>query len=277
MKRSLRALGLALCAGGLLACASTLPPSSATPGLPPDGAAEPAAAAEPPAGRSDPLQGWNRTMFWFNDQVADRYVLGPAAHVWMAITAPTVRTHVEQFFDNLNFPGYFVQPALQGDPHQSAVALARFIINSSIGVAGVFDPADAHFHLAKRKEDMGQTFGVWGIPPGPFLVLPVIEPATCVRDFAGWPVDQILNVGDTYFWSWFAPYGETALRDVNRRALADEQLNSLREASLDFYAAARDAYFKRREVAVRNGADDETQEPNDDLYRIDDDSTQQNP
>ena len=270
--RPLRALGLALCAGGLLACASTsAPPSTAASPTPP--------APAPAPVESDPLQGWNRSMFWFNDQVADRFVLAPAAHVWMAITAPTVRTHLEQFFDNLNFPGYFVQPILQGDPHQSAVALARFIINSSMGVAGVFDPADAHFQLKRRKEDMGQTFGVWGIPPGPFLVLPVLEPATCVRDFAGWPVDQILNVGDTYFWSWFAPYGETALRDVNRRALADEQLTSLREASLDFYAAARDAYFKRREVAIRNGlGDDEaTQEPSDDLYDIPDDSTPPSP
>jgi len=273
VRRPLRALGLALCAGGLLACASTSPSPAASDGPPPA-----TAQVEPPASERDPLQGWNRTMFWFNDQVVDRYVLGPVAHGWMAISAPTVRTHVEQFFDNLNFPGYFVQPALQGDPHQSAVALARFIINSSLGVAGVFDPAEAHFHLQKRKEDMGQTFGVWGIPPGSFLVLPVIEPATCVRDFAGWPVDQILNVGDTYFWSWFAPYGETAFRDVNRRALADEQLTSIREASLDFYAAARDAYFKRRAVAIRNGADDETtQEPSDDLYQIDDDSSPKQP
>ena len=253
MTRSLRALGLALVAGGLLACASTSAPRPA------------------PEGPSDPFQGFNRSMFWVNERVLDRFFYGPLAHGWMAISAETVRTHMEQFFDNLNFPGYFVQPTLQGDPHQSAVALARFVINSSIGVAGIFDPAEAHFHLKGRPEDMGQTLGVWGVPPGPFLVLPLIAPVSCMRDFAGLPVDQVLNVGDTYFWSWWAPFGETIVRDVNRRALGDDRLNTLREASLDFYAAARDAYLKRREVLIRNGAEAETEEPNDDLYQIDDD------
>ena len=65
---------------------------------------------------------------------------------------------------------------------------------------------------------MGQTLGVWGVPPGPFLVVPLVAPATTVRDFVAFPVDQILNVGDTYFWSWWAPFGETSMRDVNRRA-----------------------------------------------------------
>lgn len=255
MSRRLLRLSLALCAGGWLACAS--------------------ASAPPPErdpGPSDPLQGFNRTMFWVNDGVLDRFFYGPLAHGWMAISAETVRTHLEQFFDNLNFPGYFVQPALQGDPHQSGVALARFVINSSLGLAGIFDPADAHFHLKRRSEDMGQTLGVWGVPAGPFLVLPLIAPATAVRDFAAWPVDQVLNVGDTYFWSWFAPYGETFARDINRRALADDRLNTLREASFDFYAAARDAYFKRRAIAIRNGALPE-EEPNDEFYDIDDGAT----
>jgi phospholipid-binding lipoprotein MlaA len=265
--RHLRRLGLALCAGGLLACASTsAPPPAAESG-------DPAPTAAQVGPNIDPFQGFNRTMFWVNDQFLDRFFYGPLAHGWMYISGETVRTHMEQFFDNLNFPGYFVQPLLQGDPHQSAVALTRFLVNSSIGVAGIFDPADAHFGLKRRREDMGQTFGVWGIPPGPFLVLPLVEPATTVRDFAGWPIDQILNVGDTYFWSWFAPFGETIVRDVNRRALYDDQLTSLREASLDFYAGARDAYLKRREIAIRNGADLGTEEPSDGLYDIDEDST----
>ena len=268
MRRRLLVLGLALCAGGMLACASTsAPPATGA-------SAEPGPTAAEVGPDTDPFQGFNRAMFWVNDRVLDRFIYGPGAHGWMWITALTVRTHMEQFFDNLNFPGYFVQPLLQGDPHQSGVALVRFVVNSSIGVAGIFDPADAHFGLKARPEDMGQTLGVWGVPPGPFLVLPLIAPTTTVRDFAGFPIDQILNVGDTYFWSWWAPYGETFLRDINRRALADDVLTSGREAAYDWYSSARDVYLQRREAAVRNGA--EPQEgPNDDLYEIDDDPPQQ--
>jgi len=264
--KSLRVLGLALCAGALLACASTsAPPPAAS-------AAEPNAAQVGPD--TDPFQGFNRAMFWVNDRVIDRFFLGPCARAWIYVTPLTVRTHMEQFFDNLNFPGYFVQPMLQGDPHQSGVALARFVINSSIGVAGIFDPADAHFHLERRPEDMGQTLGVWGVPPGPFLVLPLIAPATTVRDFAGFPVDQILNVGDTYFWSWWAPFGETALRDVNRRALADDRLTAGREAAYDWYSAARGAYLQRREAEVRNGAEESQGGPDEELYEIDESEPQ---
>jgi phospholipid-binding lipoprotein MlaA len=240
---------------------------------PVDGASASAPAAAEVGPDTDPFQPFNRTMFWVNDRVLDRFIYGPGAHGWMWITPLTVRTHMEQFFDNLNFPGYFVQPILQGDPHQSGVALARFVINSSIGLAGIFDPADAHFGLKARPEDMGQTFGVWGIPPGPFLVLPLIAPTTTVRDFAGFPIDQILNIGDTYFWSWWAPYGETFLRDINRRALGDDFLTSGREAAYDWYSSARDAYLQRREAAVRNGVEAK-EGPHDDLYEIDDDAPQ---
>jgi phospholipid-binding lipoprotein MlaA len=250
----------------MLACASTSQPPPAA------GGAAPGEAAVGPD--TDPFQGFNRAMFWVNDRVLDRFIYGPLAHGWMAISALTVRTHMEQFFDNLNFPGYFVQPLLQGDPEQSGIALTRFTLNSSLGVAGIFDPADYFWGLKRRPEDMGQTLGVWGVPPGPFLVLPLIAPATTVRDFAVWPIDQVLNVGDTYFWSWFAPYGETFVRDVNRRALADDALTTGREAAYDWYSAARDAYLQRREAAVRNGAESPQEGSNDDLYKIDESEPQ---
>jgi phospholipid-binding lipoprotein MlaA len=252
-------LALALGASAFFACATAQPPRDAVSGEP---VPAPADAA------TDPFQGFNRAMFWVNNDVLDRFFYGPLAHGWTYITPLTVRTHMEQFFDNLNFPGYFIQPLLQGDPKQSGVALGRFAINSTVGIAGIFDPANHYLGLKRRREDMGQTFGVWGIPPGPFLVLPLIAPATTVRDFVGWPVDCVLNVGDSFCWPLLAPYGETVVRDVNRRALGDASLTAAREAAVDFYASARDFYLQHRALEIRND-DEQAEAPNDELYEID--------
>ena len=116
---------------------------------------------------------------------------------------------------------------------------------------------------------MGQTFGVWGIPPGPFLVVPLIAPTTTVRDFIGFPVDCVLNVGDSYCWPWLAPYGETLVRDVNRRALADPNLNAARDAAVDFYSSARDFYLQRRAWISGTTKANRWKVPSDDLYELD--------
>lgn len=254
--RLLRAFVLAGLATALLACASAQGP-------------EPAAAENP-----DPWQPFNHAMFSVNDAL-DRWLIGPAAQGWIFVTPQTLRVHVEQFYDNLNFPGYFVQPLLQGDPKQSGIALARFGVNSTAGLAGFFDPADHWLGLARRPEDTGQTFGVWGQGPGPFLVLPVVLPASSVRDAAGYPFDAVLNVGDSPLISYLAPLVfpvtllPSLLRTINRRALADADLRELRTASFDWYAAVRDAYLQRREVLIHNDREDGKEAPNDDLYEID--------
>jgi phospholipid-binding lipoprotein MlaA len=235
-------------------------------------AAQPAAHALVPTESQnavyDPFQPFNRAMFWFNTDVADAYVYGPLAHGWMFITPLTLRIHLEQFVDNLNSPGYVVYPLIQGDPKQSGIALARFGINTTVGLAGIFDPADHYLHLHARREDMGQTLGVWGMTPGPYIVLPILAPRSTLRDIVGMPFDWLLNVGDGYFWPLFAPYGETMLRDINRRALVDADLKAAREAAVDWYSSARDLYLQARERDIRNGAEP-AEKPNEDLYEID--------
>jgi phospholipid-binding lipoprotein MlaA len=213
---------------------------------------------------------FNHAMFSVNDAL-DRWLIGPVARGWIAVTPKTVRVHLDQFYDNLNFPGYFVQPLLQGDPRQSGIALARFGINSTAGLAGFFDPANHWLGLARRAEDTGQTFGVWGSGPGPYLVLPVLLPASDVRDAAGFPFDSVLNIGDSAVISYVVPgiWPATLLRTINRRALVDEDLRELREASFDWYSSVRDAYLQRRRVLIRNERDDAEEAPHDDLYEID--------
>lgn len=211
-------------------------------------------------------------MFSINDAL-DRWLIGPVAQGWIFVTPETLRVHLEQFYDNLNFPGYFVQPLLQGDPKQSGVALARFGLNSTVGLAGFFDPANHWFGLAVRREDTGQTFGVWGSGPGPYLVVPVLLPASSVRDAAGLPFDSVLNVGDSMIVSSVVPVllPVTLLRTINRRALVDEDYRELRAASFDWYSALRDAYLQRRRVLIQNDLDDDREGTrDDDLYEIDD-------
>ena len=250
--RAARVFVLASLATALLACASAHGPG-------------PQATPDP-----DPWQPFNQAMFSVNDAF-DRWLLGPVARGWIFVTPETLRVHVEQFYDNLNFPGYFVQPLLQGDPRQSGVALARFGVNSTVGLAGFFDPANHWLGLARRHEDTGQTFGVWGSGPGPFLVVPFLLPASSVRDASGFPFDSVLNVGDSAIISVVVPFlwPATLLRTINRRALADEDLRELRAGSFDWYAAVRDAYLQRREVLIHNDLDQRQEEPNDDLYEID--------
>ncbi|HTO52915.1 MAG TPA: VacJ family lipoprotein [Myxococcota bacterium] len=267
-------LGLVLCLGIGAGCATTAQqpapaPAPQRPSLP----KQPMLPGPEPQASYDPWQPFNRAMFFFNNDLFDEYLLGPVAHGWTFITPETVRRHLEQAFDNLNAPGYVIQPLLQGDPKQSGVALGRFVINSTVGIAGFFDPAHHYLGLARRPEDFGQTLGVWGIGPGPYLVLPVIWPRSSLRDFLAYPVDVVLNVGDGGIWQFWAPWwagiSVAVPRYVNRRALVDEDIKAGRAAAVDWYIASRDAYLQGRARDVRNGAEPE-ETPNDDLYEIDD-------
>ncbi len=261
--RAPRTLVLAMLASVGIGCASASGPA-------PDATDATQATESAEAPNPDPWRGFNRAMFTVNDSL-DRWLLGPVARGWIFVTPETVRVHIEQFFDNLNFPGYFVQPLLQGDPKQSGVALARFGVNTTVGLAGFFDPANHYLGLSRRPEDMGQTFGVWGSGPGPFLVLPVVLPASNVRDASGFPVDSVLNIGDSQVISYVVPglWPVTLLRTINRRALVDRDLRELRAGSLDWYSAVRDGYLQRREVLIRNDLDGGQETRSDDLYDLD--------
>jgi phospholipid-binding lipoprotein MlaA len=238
----------ALVACTALACATGAPP-------------ERAALAE---NEIDPWQRGNRRVFGFNEG-ADRYVLAPLAHGWMAITPETVPVHLGQFFANLAFPRWFVNDLLQGDLPQAGRDLGRFVVNTTIGLAGFFDPATG-MGLVTRNEDFGQTLGVWGLDSGRYLVLPIFGPSN-VRDTAAFPLDLALNAGNvTWFLDVFIPL--TPVQMVNSRALADANLEAARSAALDFYTFARNAYLQRREAEIRNEAEPPPEPVEDDLYEV---------
>lgn len=197
---------------------------------------------------NDPWEPFNRKMFWFNDKL-DVHVLEPAAKGWNFIFPRPVQRSVNNFFTNIRFPVVAMNDLLQGKVRASAVDVGRFGINSTVGVLGFFDPA-AHWGLEGHDEDFGQTLGVWGLGPGPYLVLPVIGPSD-VRDGIGLGVDTVFSV-TPFFIEWFWTTGARVIDVINFRAMILEEVRTAREAAIDYYAFVRSAYFQRREALIED-------------------------
>lgn len=198
---------------------------------------------------SDPLEAFNEKMFWFNREVLDRFVLKPAATAWDFILPTPVQKGVHNVFDNLAVVRRVVNNALQLKFTGAAKEAARFTINSTIGVVGFFDIAKDGFGIEQSDEDAGQTFGVWGMGPGPYLVLPFLPPLT-VRDGIGYAVDAAMTPY-IYFIPWYGTIGITATNMVNERSLNLDRFERVAESTVDLYSAVRNAYLQRRAAAIR--------------------------
>jgi phospholipid-binding lipoprotein MlaA len=218
----LAALLLPLC---LIGCASTNAPSA------------------------DPWEGLNRGTFAFND-AADKAVLTPLAKGYQAVTPSFVRGGVSNAFSNVGDVGTAVNNVLQGKPGNAFSDLGRVLVNSTLGVLGLFDVATP-MGLDKNNEDFGQTLGKWGVPSGPYVVVPLLGPST-VRDVFG-------RVPDRY--TGYSRYVEhiptrnvlSATEIINLRAELLSTTKTLDEASLDKYQFLRDAFLQRRLNQVHDG------------------------
>jgi phospholipid-binding lipoprotein MlaA len=138
--------------------------------------------------------------------------------------------------------------------------VGRFVVNTTVGLAGLFDPATG-WGLVKKDEDFGQTLGWWGVGSGPYLMLPLFGPSS-PRDAVGLAVDAPLRIG-----AWVAPWVMMPVRLVNTRALRLEDIRQLRDASLDYYIAVRNAYIQLRRAQVANG-ELPTETQDEDLYEV---------
>jgi phospholipid-binding lipoprotein MlaA len=197
----------------------------------------------------DPFEGFNEKMFWFNRELFDRYVLKPAATAWDFVLPDPVQRGIHNAFDNLAVVRRVVNNTLQLKFVGTAKEVARFGINSTLGVAGLFDIAKEAFGIEQSDEDTGQTFGVWGIGPGPYLVLPFLPPLT-IRDGIGYAFD-IAMTPYIYFIPWYASFGGTATNFVNERSLNLDRFERVAESTVDLYSAVRNAYLQRRAAAIR--------------------------
>jgi phospholipid-binding lipoprotein MlaA len=198
---------------------------------------------------SDPLESFNEKMFWFNREVLDRFILKPVATAWDFIIPDPVQRGIHNAFDNLAVVRRVVNNALQLKAVGTAKEIARFSINSTLGIGGLFDMAKDGFGIEQSDEDTGQTFGVWGIGPGPYLVLPFLPPLT-IRDGIGYAFDAAMTPY-VYFAPWYATFGGTATNTVNERSLNLDRFERVAETTVDLYSAVRNAYLQRRAAAIK--------------------------
>lgn len=198
---------------------------------------------------SDPWEGFNEVMFNFNREILDRYILKPVATAWDFVLPDPVQKGVHNFFDNLAVVRRVMNNALQLKFGGAGKEVARFAINSTVGLAGLFDVAKDGFGIEQSDEDTGQTFGVWGAPPGPYLVLPLLPPLT-VRDGIGYLIDTAMTPY-IYFIPWYASIGGNATNIVNERSLNLDRFERVAETTIDLYSAVRNAYLQRRAAAIR--------------------------
>ena len=210
------------------------------------GAALAGCAGIPGPNPRDPLEPYNRRMQEFNDRV-DAVVLKPVATAYRDGVPPIVRTGVSNFFGNLQDAWTFVNSLLQFRIQDAEESLARVQINTIAGLGGIFDVA-SDLNIDKHREDFGQTLGRWGVPAGPYVVLPLLGPST-LRDTLALPVDWKGDLVTSL------PRGDErtslyALRAVDRRSNLLGVGGLIEQAALDKYSFTRDAYLQRRQAEV---------------------------
>lgn len=215
----------------------------------------------------DPWESMNTNIFEFNRQV-DRFVLKPVAKGYNFVMPDLVQVGISNIFSNLRFAPRFFNNVFQGKLKGAGIEVGRFLINSTVGLAGFFDLAK-HVDLVTPEEDMGQTLGFYGVKPGPYLVLPFLQPYT-VRDLVGYVGDVFLNpinwlvvpiievegvpsviAHEDDLKSTLIQLGARVGEIVNERSRNLETYQGVEEATLDLYTAVRNAYLQKRSQAIR--------------------------
>jgi phospholipid-binding lipoprotein MlaA len=233
MIRLLRTCGLVLMLAAsvlLQGCASTQPLS---------------AAADP----RDPWESWNRRVHVFNDKV-DIAVAKPVAQAYVNVVPSFVRTGVGNFLNNLSDVWTLTNAVLQLKPQAAVETFARIQFNTVLGLGGLIDIA-SEMRLPHHREDFGQTLGRWGVPAGPYVVLPLLGPST-VRDTASLGADMGADIPGQIF-DRNTARSLQGLRLVDTRASLLQTVDAMRAASLDSYTFVRDAYLQKRLNDVHDG------------------------
>ncbi|MGH0036237.1 MAG: MlaA family lipoprotein [Myxococcota bacterium] len=209
-------------------------------------------------GYPDPIERFNRGVLGFN-RFLDRWIFDPVTRAYQFAVPSPVRRSVHRLFLNLNSPPILANDILQMEWTDAGVTLSRFVVNSTVGVVGLFDVA-AHMGLERHESDFGQTLRLADVESGPYLVVPVLGPSTA-RDTAGAVMDSFFNPTTWFFGLGLgtqfvtqAPLTEQLLYSgtsgLTVRDAHYEALKALEESSVDFYAALRSAYYQNREAEI---------------------------
>jgi phospholipid-binding lipoprotein MlaA len=202
------------------------------------------------ASRRDPFEGLNRDVFSLNRRM-DHWVFDPITHGYQIVVPAPGRHAIYRAFQNLDSPVILANHMLQFRVVPAAATTTRFVINTTIGIGGLFDPAAGFFMVDRVEGDFGQTLARYGTPSGPFLMLPVFGPST-VRDVIGDVVDILADpvsylLGPVRWWTLVLGGGE----GLTTREAHIEELQQLEAGSVDFYSALRSAYLQSRDAMVR--------------------------
>ena len=202
----------------------------------------------------DPLESVNRVIFSFNN-VADKVILEPVAKGYKKLPSP-IQNGLGNFLNNLKMPLVIVNQLLQGQGGNAAESTGRFFINSTAGLLGIIDVAET-VGLEQKQEDFGQTLATWGIGDGFYIVLPIFGPSN-LRDASGMFLTSINDPINAYAITegegWIIPV-KTATNAINDRSKIIDEVNALRNNSLDYYAAVRSSYYQNRKAAILNNND----------------------
>lgn len=211
---------------------------------------------------NDPLEPMNRAVFDFNDAV-DKALIKPVAQGYRAVVPAYGRERVRDLLNNLRSPIILANDMLQGEPDRAMQTLMRFAFNTGFGIGGLFDVA-APGGIPYHDEDFGQTFAVWGVGEGPYLVLPILGPSNA-RDTTGLAVEWLADPFDLWMDNtgrdWVI-WTRTGVAGVDKRESLIDTLDEVEKSSLDYYAAMRSLYRQRRAADIKNGADSGQPTPN---------------
>jgi phospholipid-binding lipoprotein MlaA len=202
------------------------------------------------AGPKDPYEPFNRKVFAFNDTL-DTYALKPVATAYTKVVPSPIRSGVHNFFGNFSDAWSAVNQLLQGKPGDAGTMTLRVLTNTTIGIGGLFDPATS-LGLERKSEDLGQTLGVWGFEPGPYLVLPLFG-SSDIRDAVALPADSYVSPSLLASGKYWKELGIDAVGVIDTRAGLLGASQMLDELAFDRYTFMRDAYITRRRSLVYDG------------------------
>ena len=203
----------------------------------------------------DPFEGINRAIFTFNN-AADKAILEPVAKSYRKLPSP-IQSGLGNFINNLKLPLAALNQLLQGQGKNAIESSGRFLVNSTIGILGIIDVAD-DIGLDQKEEDFGQTLATWGVGDGFYIVLPLFGPSN-LRDTTGMFMTMAADPINAYTASngeaWAIPM-RTAANAIDQRSQIIDEVNALRNNSIDYYAAVRSSYYQNRKAAIMNTDDD---------------------